>query len=133
MGGAGGLDWAVIMVRGGSKGQRKERGAEGEEERGLKTKKTNKKNECAGDGGGQETNLGMKLDQVVDVGRHAWKKPPPFRVSHYRRHLRITGEHLTLISSHLRSHPPTTTAHRPPPPPFFFFDPPLDNAPLGPG
>lgn len=34
MGGAGGLEWAVIMVRGGgSKGQRKERGAEGEEER----------------------------------------------------------------------------------------------------
>lgn len=78
----------------------------------------------ASGGGGQESNLGVKLDHVAVVGRHAWKKKKTFRVSHYRRHLQITGEHLILISSLISA--PTSAF-------FPLFDPPLDNAPLGSG
>lgn len=33
-----------------------------------------KKPKCASGGGGQETNLEVKLDHFAVVGRHSWKK-----------------------------------------------------------
>lgn len=141
MGGAGGgseavgLEWAV-MVRG-SKGQRKEgsgggggqRGCQGHLTRWVKNKKTKKPNKCASDGRGSRDESGNE----IRPSSWTWATTPGKKTK------TLSSVSLSPSSADHRrtshSHFISASTHPPPPPtaPFFFFDPPLDNAPLGPG
>lgn len=95
----------VVTVRGGSRGRRQ----------GRLTCRSSKNLGCArGVSGGQETNLGVKLDHAAVMAGHAWgKKKNPLQcviiVSP------SSADHRRTSHSHLISAP-----SEPPPPPAFF-------------